>query len=193
MKLIIHLLCVFALLSGCTSDAKVQGAKEIAKQEQKAKQWVTEMMSRAPQTDIFMLNGSIYLLAEDVQVSRLKDNYLGAITEIYTPGADFKENMASKLPLETKIFSSDKIDHVVAVVGDQERIYRRVLPSAYSFHHRFRSFHQELSCFLPSGSLLSVALLAGPQYSVGSVPSTKASIRLLGQPSLASFPVSGSM
>lgn len=193
MKLIIRLLCIFVLLSGCSFDAKVQGAKKIAIQEQKAREWAAELMNRAPQTDLFMLNGSIYLLAEEAQASRVKDNGLGTITKIYTPWADFNENMASKLPLETKIFSSDKIDHVVAVVEDQERIYRRVLPSAYSFHHRFRSFHQELSCFLPSASLLSVALLAGPQYSVGSVPSTKASIRLLGQPSLASFPVSGSM
>jgi len=70
-----------------------------------------EVLKEHPNADIFLFKGVVYRNAEDIDWVKKLDlkqgEQLGEITAVYKDNVEFKQWMATKLPVGTKLYKTD--------------------------------------------------------------------------------------
>lgn len=87
-----------------------------------------EVLKENANTDLFMLEDSVYETNIEWvdQLSLTKKDIVGEIESNYSNEAAFKNKMATKLPIGTKIYSTNERDDVLIVQykGEERKYYR---------------------------------------------------------------------
>ncbi|MGM9967088.1 MAG: hypothetical protein ACI383_06360 [Rummeliibacillus sp.] len=87
-----------------------------------------EVLKENANTDLFMLEDSVYETNIEWvdQLSLTKKDIVGEIESNYSNEAAFKNKMATKLPIGTKIYSTNERDDVLIVQykGEERKYYK---------------------------------------------------------------------
>lgn len=113
--LVIFLSGIFIVLAGCGIDNKTTINKSEAPSTE-------EVLTEDQDADIFLLNNTVYQtnIGWVNKLSLTKNKEIGEIESNYTLGSNdsFKNKMATKLPIGSKIFSTNERKDVLIVESE---------------------------------------------------------------------------
>lgn len=121
IKFIGFTLMLFTFLTGCMSKPEVKVYDPSKRMTAK------EILEENENEDIFMLNGIIYIAdvewVNDLKITK-KDEIGEIKSEFENLNGEFENNMATKLPIGSKIFSIEEQEHILLVqFKDTEKRY----------------------------------------------------------------------
>jgi hypothetical protein len=105
------------MISGCSNVEKTTNSEEIKKVTTIDSIDAVEVLKLDPYADIFQYDGVIYKTNIDwiEELSLTKDIQIGEIKTKNDESTDFKDEMANKLPIGTKIFSAKERGDILIV------------------------------------------------------------------------------
>jgi len=125
-KLITFILCL-AILAGC-NQVEVGNSGKANDKLETHNPTAEEILSKDPDADIFQLDGIIYSNASHIEWVQTEDlttgEAVGTITKQYADGLAFEDEIATILPVGTKIFKPLKGGGILIVkLNDKEIRY----------------------------------------------------------------------